>query len=109
MALAVQGRQQIVEDAGFPLRSRQIERDAPRRIAVTPLYCQVRVLPAWDLGTVEAYAVYANGNAIKLAARSSISSPTTFATLPLDLLFSQGPGSSHAKAARSHRDQDAAD
>jgi hypothetical protein len=28
---------------------------------------------------------------------------------PLDLLFSQGPGSSHAKAARSHRDQDAAD
>ena len=32
-----------------------------------------------------------------------------FATLPLNLLFSQGPGSSHAKAARSHRDQDAAD
>ena len=38
-----------------------------------------------------------------------VASPTTFATLPLDLLFSQGPGSSHAKAARSHRDQDAAD
>jgi DNA-binding transcriptional LysR family regulator len=31
-----------------------------------------RVLPAWDLGTVEAYAVYANGNAIKPAARAFI-------------------------------------
>ena len=29
-------------------------------------------LPAWDLGTVEAYAVYANGNAIKPAARAFI-------------------------------------
>ena len=43
-----------------------------RRIAVTPLYCEVRVLLAWDLGTVEAYAVYANGNAIKPAARAFI-------------------------------------
>lgn len=30
----------------------------------------VRVLPAWDLGTVEAFAIYPNGNAITPAARA---------------------------------------
>jgi hypothetical protein len=36
------------------------------------LVLNVLSFPAWDLGTVEAYAVYANGNAIKPAAREFI-------------------------------------